>query len=65
MITDPRTVDWPALRPAAPPDTTLHERQISGVLPEPERRRVEIERGDNLVPPRRPAPPPTTWRAGS
>ena len=58
VITDPRTVDWPALRPPVPPDTTLHRRQIGGVLPEPERRRVEIERGDNLVPPRRPAPPP-------
>jgi aconitate hydratase len=58
VITDPRTVDWPALRPAAAPDTTLHERQITCVLPTPERRRVEIERGDNLVPPRRPAPPP-------
>jgi aconitate hydratase len=58
VITDPRTVDWPALRPAAPPDTTLHERQITGVLPGPERGRVEIERGGNLVPPRRPGPPP-------
>jgi aconitate hydratase len=58
VITDPRTVDWPALRPAAPPDTTLHERQITSVLPGLKRGRVEIERGDNLVPPRRPGPPP-------
>jgi aconitate hydratase len=58
VITDPRTADRPPLRPAEPPDTTLHERQITRVLPRPDRLRVEIERGDNLVPPRRPGPPP-------
>jgi aconitate hydratase len=58
VITDPRTVDWPALRPAIPPNTTLHQRQITGVLPRPERLQVQVERGENLVPPRRPDPLP-------
>jgi aconitate hydratase len=53
-ITDPRTVDWPPLRPAVPPDTTLHDRHISDAAPGQDRRTVVIERGDNLVPPKRP-----------
>jgi aconitate hydratase len=57
-ITDPRTLDWPPLRPAVAPDPTLHERQITGVLPEAERLGVKVEGGPNLVPPRRPSPPP-------
>jgi aconitate hydratase len=50
-ITDPRTAERPPLRPSAPPDTTLHDRHISAVLPTAERRLVVLERGDNLVPP--------------
>jgi aconitate hydratase len=50
-ITDPRTVDRPRLRPAVPPDLTLHGRHIEPALPPAERRTVEVERGENLVPP--------------
>jgi aconitate hydratase len=57
-ITDPRTLDWPPLRPAVAPDRTLRERQIAGALPEAERLGVQVEHGRNLVPPRRPSPPP-------
>src|SRR3954463_15177799 len=34
-ITDPRTGDRPSLRPAVPPDLTLHERHITPPLPPP------------------------------
>jgi aconitate hydratase len=57
-ITDPRTGDRPPLRPAAPPDLTLHQRHVTPPLPEAERRAVTIERGENLVPPPLPEPPP-------
>jgi aconitate hydratase len=57
-ITDPRTLDRPPLRPAADPDPALHERHITAVLPEAERRAVVVERGENLVPPPLPEPPP-------
>jgi aconitate hydratase len=57
-ITDPRSGDRPALRPAAPPDLTLHLRHITPPLPPDERRAVTIERGDNLVPPSAPEPLP-------
>src|SRR4051795_1283918 len=57
-ITDPRTVDRPPLRTAVAPDLALHARHIAPVRPEEERRAVEIERGENLVPPSPPEPPP-------
>jgi aconitate hydratase len=57
-ITDPRAGDRPALRPAVPPDLTLHQRHIAPPLPEAERRTVAIERGENLVPPAAPEPLP-------
>src|SRR3954471_8958398 len=57
-ITDPRPVDRPPLRPAAPPDPTLHGRHITPPLPAAERRAVTIERGENLVPSPLPEPPP-------
>jgi aconitate hydratase len=57
-IADPRTGDRPPLRPAAPPDLTLHQRHITPPLPQAERRAVTIERGDNLVPPSPPGPLP-------
>ncbi|MGY1690292.1 aconitate hydratase [Geodermatophilus sp. SYSU D01105] len=57
-ITDPRTLDRPPLRPAAPPNPELHERHVTEVLPEAERRAVVIERGENLVPPPLPGPLP-------
>ena len=51
VISDPRTVDRPALRPAAPPDTTIHDHHlVAPPAPEP-RRAVVVERGENLVPP--------------
>ena len=55
-ITDPRTVERPPLRPAAPPDTTLHSRHITTAPAEGERRGIEVERGANLVPPPLPEP---------
>src|SRR4051812_27415886 len=57
-ITDPRTVDRPALRPAAAPDLGLHERHIEPPRPPDARRAVRIERGENLVPPSPPEPLP-------
>ena len=57
-ITDPRAVGRPPLRPAVPPDLTLHERHIAPPLPVEQRRAVRIERGDNVVPPPMPQPPP-------
>ena len=58
IITDPRSSDRPPLRPAVPPDLTLHDRHITPPLPEAERRSVTIERGENLVPPTLPEPLP-------
>jgi aconitate hydratase len=57
-ITDPRTADRPPLRPAVPPDLTLHQRHIAPPLPGTERRTILIERGENLVPPPVPEPLP-------
>jgi aconitate hydratase len=57
-LTDPRALDRPALRPAVPPDLTLHERHIAPVLPAAQRRAVPVERGENLVPPPLPGPLP-------
>jgi aconitate hydratase len=57
-ITDPRSGHRPPLRPALPPDLSLHQRHIAPPLPEAERRAVAIERGDNLVPPSLPEPLP-------
>jgi predicted aconitate hydratase len=57
-ITDPRSGDRPPLRPAVPPDLTLHQRHITPPRPEAERRTTAIERGDNLVPPSAPEPLP-------
>jgi len=57
-ITDPRTVDWPPLRSAVPPDPTIGRRHIAAVLPESQRQAVVIERGDNIIQPPVPQPPP-------
>jgi len=57
-ISDPRTGDRPPPRPAVPPDPTLHRRHITPPRPEGERRTATIERGENLVPPTPPEPPP-------
>jgi aconitate hydratase len=57
-ITDPRAGDRPPLRPAEPPDLTLHQRHITPPLLPQERRAVTIERGENLVPPSPPEPMP-------
>ena len=53
-ITDPRTVNCPPMRPAVAPDLALHAKLIADPLPEKERRGIMIERGDNLIAPRRP-----------
>jgi aconitate hydratase len=58
VITDPRSGDRPPLRPAVPPDLTLHQRHIAPPLAETQRRAATIERGDNLVPPSAPEPLP-------
>src|SRR3954454_6378418 len=57
-ITDPLSGDRPPLRPAVPPDLTLHERHIARPLPRAERPAIPIERGENLVPPAPPEPLP-------
>src|SRR3954464_4751009 len=57
-ITDPRTGDRPPLRPAVPPDLTLHERHITPPLPQAEPRTMPIERGETLAPPPLPEPLP-------
>jgi aconitate hydratase len=58
VITDPRTMDWPAPRPAVPPDPSIGQRHITAVLPRSQRQAVVIEQGDNVVPPPVPSPPP-------
>jgi aconitate hydratase len=58
VITDPRTVDWPPPRPAVRPDPSIGRRHITAVLPPARREAVVIERGDNIVPPPVPQPPP-------
>ena len=58
VITDPRTVEWPPLRPAAPPDPQIGRRLITAVPPPADRATVVIERGDNIVQPPVPQPPP-------
>jgi aconitate hydratase len=58
VITDPRGVDRPALRPAAAPDTTIHDHHLVAPPPADQRAAVAVERGDNLVPPQRPEPLP-------
>jgi aconitate hydratase len=62
-ITDPQTVGQPSLRPAVPPDLTLHGRHITTPLPAAERRAIPIERGENLVPPPLPEPLPANLDA--
>jgi aconitate hydratase len=57
-ITDPRSIDRPLLRPAEPPNPSLHDRHITAPLPESERRAVVVERGENLVSPPMPEPVP-------
>lgn len=58
VITDPRTVDWPAPRPAVPPDPSIGRRHVTAVLPRARRRAVVVEQGDNIVAPPVPQPPP-------
>jgi aconitate hydratase len=58
VVTDPRTVAPPALRPAPAPDTSIHDRHIVAPPPAEHRGAVVVERGDNLVPPPRPGPLP-------
>lgn len=46
------------LRPAGAPNPGIHDLHIAGVLPEEQRRTIEIESGENLVPPPLPDPLP-------
>jgi aconitate hydratase len=57
-ITDPRSTSRPALRPAAAPDTTIHDRHLVAPPSAADRPAVVVERGPNLVPPRPPGPLP-------
>ena len=45
-------------RPAAPPDTTIHDHHLVAPPPAADRRAVVVERGENLVPPPLPGPLP-------
>jgi aconitate hydratase len=58
VVTDPRTAEHPALRPAVAPDTTIHDHHLVAPPPAAERGAVEVERGENLVPPPLPEPLP-------
>ncbi len=57
-ITDPRTAGQPTLRPAVPPDATLHDHHLVEPPSAAQRRAVVVERGENLVPPDPPGPLP-------
>jgi aconitate hydratase len=50
-ITDPRSLDWPALRPTATPDPAVVDQHITTPASLESRRDVVVERGENLVPP--------------
>lgn len=63
VLTDPRGADRPELRPATPPDTTIHDHHLVAPPPREERRAVVVERGENLVPPPVPEPLPDTLDA--
>lgn len=63
VITDPRTLERPPLRPAAAPDLTLHQRHLTEPLAPADRREVAVERGENLVPPPLPDPLPDDLEA--
>ena len=58
VITDPRTLPKPELRPAVRPDTRIHDHHIDDALPPERRSAVVVERGENLVPPPLPEPLP-------
>jgi aconitate hydratase len=57
-ITDPRTLQWPPPRPPVPADPSVGSHLITSPLPERARRAVVVERGDNVVLPPTPRPPP-------
>jgi aconitate hydratase len=58
VITDPRTVERPPLRASAPSDPSIGRNLITVGPPDAQRRAVVIERGDNIVRPPVPQPPP-------
>lgn len=62
-ITDPRELGPLKLRPAADPDPRTAAVHITKVLPLPERRNVEVDRGENLAPPPRPSEIPQDLQA--
>lgn len=62
-ITDPRRTQLPERRPAVAPDPSVVDIHITDPLPADQRHGVDIERGDNLVSPRRPGQLPEDFRA--
>lgn len=62
-ITDPRGMQLPERRPRVPSDPSVVDIHITAPLPADQRHRVDIERGDNLMPPHRPGPLPEDVRA--
>lgn len=62
-ITDPRRTPLPEQRPAVAPDPSVVDAHITEPLPADQRQAVRVERGDNLVPPRRPGQLPEDFRA--
>jgi aconitate hydratase len=58
VLTDPRGMPRPQLRPPVRPDTSIHDQLIEDVLPPARRAAVVVERGGNLVPPPLPGPLP-------
>ncbi|WP_020111933.1 aconitate hydratase [Rhodococcus sp. 114MFTsu3.1] len=57
-ITDPSGRDPIHPRPAAAPDTTVHDRHITAPLPLGDRSAIVVERGPNLISPQLPPPVP-------
>jgi aconitate hydratase len=57
-ITDPRDAERPPLREPTPPDTSIHDHHLVWPPPPDERAGIEVERGENLVPPPPPDPMP-------
>ncbi|MFC9555766.1 aconitate hydratase [Rhodococcus sp. NPDC056960] len=62
-ITDPTSLPSHTIRPAATPDTGIHDTLITAVLPAQIRQATVVERGPNLVSPPLPQPLPDHLRA--
>ena len=62
-ITDPSDLELLTLRPAGPLDLSGNALHITAVLPLSKRQNIEVERGENLVPPPRPRSLPENLKA--